>query len=132
MQETVQRMFVITPHVVDIDQEMLARLQATRLRDVTEAEQIQDDAEASDEERERRDLERKDNRERREEKQEDYLKRRKAEIEHGKKMRQFDRKRERIQLKNDIRDWKEEARAERAKLEAEEKLEAEKRKSKEP
>ncbi len=130
--ETVQRMFVITPHVVDIDQETLARLQATRLRDVTEAEQMQDDAEASDEERERRDLERKDNRERREEKQEDYLKRRKAEIEHGKKMRQFDRKREKSRLENDIRDWKEQAKAERAKLDAEEKLEEEKRKSKEP
>ena len=130
--ETVQRMFVITPHVVDIDQETLARLQATRLRDVTEAEQIQDDAEASDEERERRDLERKDNRERREEKQEDYLKRRKAEIEHGKKMRQFDRKREKMRLKNDIHDWKDQAKAERAKLDAEEKLEEEKRKSKEP
>ena len=130
--ETVQRIFVITPHVVDIDQEMVARLQATRLRDVTEAEQIQDDAEASDEERERRDLERKDNRERREEKQEDYLKRRKAEIEHGKKMRQFDRKREKSRLENDIRDWKEQAKAERAKLDAEEKLEEEQRNNKEP
>ena len=130
--ETVQRIFVITPHVVDIDADMVARIQATRLRDVTEAEQIQDDAEASDEERERRDLERKDNRERREEKQEDYLKRRKAEIEHGKKMRQFDRKREKSRLENDIRDWKEQAKAERAKLDAEEKLEEEKRKSKEP
>ena len=130
--ETVQRMFVITPHVVDIDQETLARLQATRLRDVTEAEQMQDDADASDEERERRDLERKDNRERREEKQEDYLKRRKAEIEHGKKMRQFDRQREKSRLENDIRDWKEQAKAERAKLDAEEKLEEEKRKSREP
>ena len=130
--ETVQRMFVITPHVVDIDQETLARLQATRLRDVTEAEQMQDDAEISDDEREKRDLERKDNRERRKEKQEDYLKRRKAEIEHGKEMRQFDRKREKSRLENDILDWKEQAKAERAKLDAEEKLEEEKRKSKEP
>ena len=130
--ETVQRMFVITPHVVDIDQETLARFQATRLRDVTEAEEMQDDAEMSDDERERRDLERKDNRERRKEKQEDYLSRRKAEIEHGQEMRQFDRKREKSRLEVDIRDWKEQAKAERAKLEAEEKLEEEKRKSKEP
>ena len=129
--ETVQRMFVVTPHIVDIDQETIARLQATRLRDVTEAEQMQDDAEASDEERERRDLERKDNRERREEKQEDYLSRRKAEIKHGKEMRQFDRKREKIRLENDINDWKEQAKAERAKLEAEEKQEEEDRKSSE-
>ena len=128
--ETVQRMFVITPHIVDIDQENLARFQATRLRDVVEAEEMQDDAEASDDERERRDLERKDNRERRKEKQEDYLKRRKAEIEHGKKMRQFDREREKNRLKNDIHNWKDEAKAERAKLDAEEKEEEERKKNK--
>ena len=129
--ETVQRMFVITPHIVDIDQETLARFQATRLRDVTEAEQMQDDAEMSDDEREKRDLERKDNRERRREKQEDHLSRRKAEIEHGKEMRQFDRKREKSRLENDIRDWKEQAKAERAKLEAEEKLEEERKRNRE-
>lgn len=129
--ETVQRMFVITPHIVDIDQETLARFQATRLRDVTEAEQMQDDAEMSDDEREKRDLERKDNRERRREKQEDHLSRRKAEIEHGQEMRQFDRKREKSRLENDIRDWKEQAKAERAKLEAEEKLEEERKRNRE-
>ena len=47
-------------------------------------------------------------------------------------MRQFDRQREKSRLENDIRDWKEQAKAERAKLDAEEKLEEEKRKSKEP
>lgn len=130
--ETVQRMFVLTPHVVDLDQETLVRLQATQLRDVTEAVQMEDDAEASDEDRERRDLERKDNSERRKEKQEDHLSRRKAEIEHGKEMRQFDRKREKIRLENDISDWKEQARAERARLEAEERMEEERRKSGNP
>ena len=130
--ETVQRIFVITPHIVDIDADMVARIQATRLRDVTEAEQMQDDAEMSDDEREKRDLERKENRERRKEQQEDYLARRKAEIEHAQKMRQLDRKREKSRLENDIRDWREQAKAERAKLDAEEKLEEEKRKNKEP
>ena len=130
--ETVQRMFVLTPHVVDLDQETLVRLQATQLRDVTEAVQMEDDAEASDEDRERRDLERKDNSERRKEKQEDHLSRRKAEIEHVKEMRQFDRKREKIRLENDISDWKEQARAERARLEAEERMEEERRKSGNP
>lgn len=131
--ETVQRMFILTPHIVEVNQETLARFQATRLRDVTEAEQMQDDAEISDDEREKRDLERKDNRERRKEKQEDYLSRRKAEIEHGKEMRQFDRKREKIRLENDIDDWKKQAQEERAKFEAEEKQEEESRKkSKEP
>ena len=131
--ETVQRMFAITPHIVDLDQETLARFQATRLRDVVEAEQMQDDAEINDDEREKRDLERQDNRERRKERQEDYLERRKAEMEHVKEMRQFDRKREKNRLKNDIDDWKEQAKAEREKLKAEEEREAEERKSrKEP
>lgn len=130
--ETVQRMFVLTPHVVDIDQETIARLQATRLRDVKEAERLQDDAELSDEERERRDLKRKANRERRKEKQRDYLSRLEAEIEHDTEMRQFERRREKNRLENDIREWKAQAEAERAKIDAEEKLEAVKREGKEP
>ena len=130
--ETVQRLFIVTPHILDLDQEMLARLQATRLRDVTEAEEIQDDAESSDDERERRDLERSDSRQRRKEKQEDILSRRRAEIEHAKDMRQFDRKRERARLKLDIREWEAQVQAEREKLEAEEKQAEEKRSVEEP
>ena len=118
--ETVQRMFVLTPHIVDLDQEMLVRLQATRLRDVVEAEKIQDDAEANDDEREKRNLERKDNRERRREKAEDHLARRKAELEHGKEMRQIDRRREKGRLEEDVREWKRIEDAEKAKLDAEE------------
>ena len=123
--ETVQRMFVITPHIVDLDKENLARLQSTRLRDVTEAEVLQDDAEASDDERKKRDLERKDNRERREEKTEDRLSRRKAEIEHGKEMRQIERKRRKWELSEIIREWKAEEEAEAAKLRDERKAAAE-------
>jgi len=127
--ETVQRLFVVTPHILDLDEEMLARLQATRLRDVTEAEEMQDDAEASDDERERRDLERSDNRKRREERQEDLLVRRKAEIEHDQEMRQFERARERTRLENEIREWAERAREERARFEEELKQEEERRKA---
>ena len=115
--ETVQRMFVITPHIVDIDRETLARFQATRLRDVVEAEEMQDDAEMSDDERKKRDLERSDNRERRKEMQEDHLSRRKAEIEHGREMRQIERERKRQQLMEEIRKWKAEEETERAKAE---------------
>ena len=104
--ETVQRMFVLTPHVVDLDQEMLARLQATRLRDITEAEILQDDADANDDERRRRDLERKHSRERREERSEDSLKRRSAELDHDKEMRQIGRKVTSHELKEDINHWK--------------------------
>ena len=56
--ETVQRMFVLTPHIVDLDAEALARLQATRLRDIVEEEVLEDDAHGSDIERKQRDLER--------------------------------------------------------------------------
>ena len=41
--ETVQRVFVLTPHVVDMNAETLARLQATRLRDISIGEEIQKD-----------------------------------------------------------------------------------------
>ena len=118
--ETVQRMFVMTPHIVDLDKEMLARLQATRLRDITEGEKMQDDAEASDDERRRRDLERKDQSERRHEKNEDLLEQLKSEFEHDKEMRQFDRKRKKNRLEDDKREWKRIEKAEKEKLAAEE------------
>ena len=117
--ETVQRMFVLTPHIVDLDQEMVARIQAMRLRDIVEAEKMQDDADASDKERERRDLERKDNAERRDEKADDTIERRKAEIDHGREMRQIDRQRRKRKLLEAIREWKAEESAEKAKLEEE-------------
>ena len=37
-----QRIFVLTPHIIDLDAEALARLQATRLRDVTAEEKLLD------------------------------------------------------------------------------------------
>ncbi len=114
--ETVQRMFILTPHVVDLDTEMLARLQATRLRDVAEAEELEDDAEESDNARRRRDLERKYRRERRSEQEADTLERREAELKHGKAMRQVERERVRISLSEAIRLWEEEEKAEAAKL----------------
>ena len=114
--ETVQRMFILSPHIVDLDAEMLARLQSSRLRDVTVAEQIDDDAEASDAERRRRDLERADARQRRTERDEDAYRRREAEIRHGQEMRKVDRTRKRRFLSEDIRQWQEEERAARAQL----------------
>jgi hypothetical protein len=129
--ETVQRMFILTPHIVDLDVETLARLQATRLRDVTEAEVVQDDADASDEERERRGLERKENSERRQEKHEDFVERREAEIDHGREMRQFSRRLEENRLKDDKLDWKLEEKAEDVRVTAEEKAGEERRKARE-
>ena len=117
--ETIQRMFVLTPHIVDLDQEMLARLQATRLRDVRLGEELQDDADAMDDERRRRDIERADARERRKERAEDELARTKAEIDHTKSLRTMDRMRKKRTLEDDIRRWKEEEAAEKSRLEAE-------------
>ena len=117
--ETVQRMFVFTPHIVDLDAEMLARLQATRLRDITEEEEMEDDADDSDLERRQRDLERRHSRARRREKADDTYKRRKAELNHDYEMRQFDRKRGKYRLEEDKHEWK------RVESEEEQRFEAE-------
>ena len=119
--ETVQRMFVFTPHIVDLDVEMLARLQATRLRDVTEEEKMEDDADDSDLERRQRDLERKHSRERRREKADDTYKRRSAELNHDREMRQFDRRRGKYRLDDDKREWRRIESDEKDRLEAERK-----------
>ena len=117
--ETVQRMFIISPHIVDLDAEMLARLQSTRLRNIEEAEQMEDDADASDGERRRRDLERDDARRRREERDDDLYERRKAEIRHIQELRKLDRRRKQRYLSEEIKAWREIERAERERLEAE-------------
>ncbi len=117
--ETVQRMFVISPHIVDLDQEMLARLQATRLRDIVEVAKMQDDAEASDDEREKRDLEREYSNERRRDKTEDQLRRRKAELKHGRELRKLERERINDTLEADKREWKRTEEKERERLKAE-------------
>ena len=118
--ETVQRMFVLTPHIVDLDREMLARLQSTRLRDITEAELMQEDAELSDDEREKRELERKDTRDRRRMEMKDHVERRKAEIKHGKTMRELEHRRTDSRLEDDKREWKRIEEDAKARVEAEE------------
>ena len=109
--ETVQRMFILSPHIVDLDAEMLARLQATRLRNVTTEEQVADDAEQSDDERRERELERENQNNIRHERHEDRYERRKAEIEHEKEMRNIVREENRRILSEDIKEWREEEKA---------------------
>ena len=104
--ETVQRMFVLTPRIVDLDADALARLQATRLRDVSGAEDMEDDAEEGDQRRRMRGQERDANRERRMERDADAYRRRKAEIEHASNMRRVDRAREADSLGRDVRAWR--------------------------
>ena len=117
--ETVQRLFVLTPHVVDLDSEMLARLQATRMRDITEEEKMQDDADATDEVRRQRDLERANARERRQMKAEVRYERRAAEIDHAREMRKIERERIDGRLEADKRKWEKSEEEERLRLEAE-------------
>ena len=120
--ETVQRLFLVTPRIVDLDEENLARLQATRLRDISEAEELQDDTDDSAEARERRDLDRQERRELRREKQEDLLKRRKAEIRHNREMRKAERADADHRFEDEKRSWRDEEDAlwERLRLEREE------------
>ena len=106
--ETVQRMFILSPHIVDLDAEMLARLQATRLRDIVKVEEIADDADKSDEERRERELERENQNTIRHERHEDRYERRKAEIEHDKEMRNIVREEKRRILSENIKAWREE------------------------
>ena len=117
--ETVQRMFILSPHIVDLDVEMLARLQSTRLRDISEVEELADDADDSDDERRRRDLMRRHRRERRREQVEDELERSEAELEHDRAMRQVERARAKRRLSEEMRRWEAEERAARADMEAE-------------
>lgn len=72
--ETVQRVFILTPYVVDLDVEALARSQASRQRDILEIEEMEDDREADDDEVERRKLVRKNENNKRRIRQRDNLK----------------------------------------------------------
>ncbi len=117
--EIVQRMFIITPHVVDLDVELLVRSQAARLHDTTAAEEAFDGAEDGDLENEHRKLEREDNRERRREKADDELARHAAELRHEREMRQIEREKKRDKLSEDIRSWHEEEANARSRLQFE-------------
>ena len=119
--ETVQRMFILTPHIVDLDTEMLMRLQSTRLRDVVEAEKVQDDADDYDLERRQRDLERQESRDRRRDAAEIKYDRRKAEVDHAGEMRKIEHERTDDALKEDKREWREEEKSARESLKAERK-----------
>ena len=79
--ETVQRMFILTPYVVELDTPDLVRVQATRQRDTITEEILQDDKEDDDDLRKIRELERKDRAEARREKHSDRLDERKEELE---------------------------------------------------
>ena len=97
--ETVQRLFLISPRVVDADAEDLARIQAMRLRDIEEAEALQDDANDMDEVRELRELDRQERRERRQDALDERLKERRRELERAREERARLRKEREAELR---------------------------------
>lgn len=104
--ETVQRMFIISPHIIDLDLETVGRAQAARMRDLTDVEAIQDDADDDDLERKRRNLERAELRRIRVENAEDDLARRRAEIDHAREIRDIERDNTAEKLDEDVREWR--------------------------
>lgn len=52
--ETVQRLFIITPHVIEVGQADIVRVQSARLRDIRHEETLARDSDADDEQREER------------------------------------------------------------------------------
>ena len=91
--ETVQRMFILSPHIIDLDSEMLSRLQASRLRDISREEMVEDDADESDSQREIRQIDRQDARERREARDAEMLELRKDELKRNRELRKEERAR---------------------------------------
>lgn len=77
--QTIQRMFILTPYIIDLNAENLARIQAARQREVLYEDVLEDDAEQTDAERKRRKAAREDLRERREAYNQERLRREKAE-----------------------------------------------------
>ncbi len=93
--ESVQRFFLVSPRVVDVEAEDLARIQAMRLRDLKRVEALEDDAEEDGAERELRNLERKDRSERRRTLLQDRLERRRRELDRERRQREIERAAER-------------------------------------
>ena len=58
VKQSVQRMFVLTPHIISLDDPDLPAAQARRLRDVEDAEELEWEADRADHERQRRVLRR--------------------------------------------------------------------------
>ena len=100
--ETVQRMFILTPYVVELDTEDLARVQATRHRDIQREEQLEDDKKEDDALREIRDMEREDRDDARREKYSDMRDERKEEIKLRRDKRQAAREENRELWMRDI------------------------------
>ena len=83
--ETVQRMFILTPYLIDLDVADVARIQATQQRDITREETLEDDKKEDDAIRELRDLDRKERDEAVKQQYKEKLEKRKTEFKDNQK-----------------------------------------------
>ena len=114
---TVQRMFILTPYIVELDTEDLPRVQATRQRDIHVEETLEDDKLEDDAVRELRTLEREERNLEHHERHTDELEQRKAELKLEREMREADRQDARAEWKEELQErreeWREELRGRR-------------------
>jgi len=105
--QTIQRMFILTPHIIDIDTENLPEVQASMHRDISDVEEIEEAANQVDDEREIREREHEERRDRRRQHVEEMLERRKAEIDRDRKVRKLEHRRAKDVLEEDKKAWDE-------------------------
>lgn len=116
--QTVQRMFILTPRILDLDAENLARVQATMHRDISQVEEIEEDMEQTDDEREIRERENEERRDRRRQHVDEMLERRKAEIARDRKIRKIEHRQAQEVLEEDKKAWAERIKEVEAEYEA--------------
>jgi type III secretion protein C len=112
--ETVQRLFILTPYIVDIEEPDLVRVQASRQRDITLEEKLESDKNSDDMERKKRNEQIEEMREIREEKFDEWYYR-------DKKERDFRKERREDKMKSDRKVWEAEFEDRKKKYEEEKK-----------
>ncbi len=93
--ETVQRLFILTPYIISLDQKDVARVQAAKHRDITLEETLYKESKADEEQREERELRIQEQDEIRREQHEDQMETLKKEIKERKEKRKEERKEKR-------------------------------------
>ncbi|MBR0459988.1 MAG: type III secretion system outer membrane ring subunit SctC [Victivallales bacterium] len=93
--ETVQRLFILTPYIISLDQKDVARVQAAKHRDITLEETLHKDSKADEEQREERELRIQEQDEIRQEQHKEQMKTLKKEIKERKEKREKERKEQR-------------------------------------
>ena len=114
--ETVQRLFILTPYIVDVEEPDLVRVQATRQRDITLEEKLESDKNSDDMERKKRNEEIEEMREIREEKFDEWHYR-------DKKEREFRKERREDKIKAERKAWDADFEDRKKKYEEEKKVE---------